>query len=165
MTGAPARRAWYLPSGADVVFLVAALVVFQAARGRMLSDPGLGWHLRNVDAMLAEGGWLTADPFSQSRNGNPARWYTNQWLGELPFWLGERWAGMEGIAAVATVILAFTLRCVYTALLRDGLPWPLAAAWVSVAAVGTNCSWIARPNLFTMLFVFLAARLCEQFHG
>jgi hypothetical protein len=114
--------------------------------------------------MRAEGGWLTVDPFTQPRDGVHPRWYTNQWLGELPFWLGQRWAGMEGIAAVATVVLAFTLRCVYAAFLRDGLPWPLAAAWVCVAAVGTNCSWIARPNLFTMLFVFIAARLCEQFH-
>jgi hypothetical protein len=164
MSEGPANTAWCRFGSADVVFVVLCALIYPAAQGKMLSDPGLGWHLRNVDAMLVEGGWLTADPFTQPRDGVHARWYTNQWLGELPFWLGERWAGMEGIAAVATVILALTLRCVYTALLRDGLPWPLAAAWVSVAAVGTNCSWIARPNLFTMLFVFLTARLCEQFH-
>jgi hypothetical protein len=165
MSEGPAKTAWYRFGSADAVFLLLCALIYPAAQGKMLSDPGLGWHLRNVDAMLAEGGWLTADPFTQPRDGAPARWYTNQWLGELPFWLGERWAGMEGIAAVATVILAFTLRCVYGAMLRDGLPWPLAAAWACVAAVGTNCSWIARPNLFTMLFVFLAARLCEQFHA
>jgi hypothetical protein len=166
--GAPSPlgpRAWYRLGSADLVFLLLCVLIYPAAQGKMLSDPGLGWHLRNIDAMLAEGGWLTVDPFTQPRDGTHSRWYTNQWLGELPFWLGERWAGMEGIAAVATVVLAFTLRCVYAALLRDGLPWPLAAAWVCVAAVGTNCSWIARPNLFTMLFVFLTARLCEQFHA
>ncbi len=160
----PSNKAWYQFGSADVVFFLLCLLIYPAAQGKMLSDPGLGWHLRNIDAMLAEGKWLTEDPFSQPREGVHQPWRTNQWLGELPLWLGERWAGLEGIAAVATVILAFTLRCVYVALLRDGLPWPLAAAWVCVAAVGTNCSWIARPNLFTMLFVFLAARLCEQFH-
>jgi hypothetical protein len=166
MSAAASRTApWYQFGSADVVFLLLCLVIFPAAKGKMLSDPGLGWHLRNIDAMRAEGGWLTVDPFSQPRDGVQQPWRTNQWLGELPFWLGERWAGLEGIAAVATVILAFTLRCVYTSLLRDGLPWPLAAAWVCFAAVGTNCSWIARPNLFTMFFVFVTARLCEQFHG
>jgi hypothetical protein len=161
---ATTSRVWYRFGSADVVFLLLCLLIYPAAQGKMLSDPGLGWHLRNIDAMLAEGGWLTVDPFTQPRDGVRQPWRTNQWLGELPLWLGERWAGMEGIAAVATVILAFTLRCVYTSLLRDDLPWPLAAAWVCVAAVGTNCSWIARPNLFTMLFVFVTARLCEQFH-
>jgi hypothetical protein len=163
MTGAPARRAWYLPSGADVVFLVSALVVFQAARGRMLSDPGLGWHLRNIDAMLAKGGWLTEDPFSGPRGGQP--WWTNQWLGELPLWLGERWAGLEGIAAVATLVLAFTFRCLYRMLARDGLPWPAAAVWTALAAAGISGSWIARPNLFTLLFTLVTARACESFHA
>jgi hypothetical protein len=146
-----------------VVFLVAAFVVFQAARGRMLSDPGLGWHLRNIDAMLAKGAWLTEDPFSGPRGGQP--WWTNQWLAELPLWLGERWAGLEGIAAVATLVLAFTFRCVYRMLERDGLPWPAAAAWTALAAAGISGSWIARPNLFTLLFTLLTARACESFHA
>ena len=157
------RRTWPRPGGADVVFLVLCFVIFQAARGKMLSDPGLGWHLRNVDAMRAQGGWLTADPFSGPRAGQP--WLTNQWLGELPLWLGERWAGLEGIAAVATLTLAFTFRCLYRMLLRDGLPWPAAALWTCLAALATSCSWVARPNLFTLLFVLLTARACEGLHS
>jgi hypothetical protein len=146
-----------------VAFLVLALIIFQAARGRMLSDPGLGWHLRNIDAMLAKGGWLTEDPFSGPRGGQP--WWTNQWLGELPLWLGERWAGLEGIAAAASLVLAFTFRCLYRMLERDGLPWPAAAIWTALAAAGTSCSWVARPNLFTLLFTLLTARACESYHA
>jgi hypothetical protein len=163
MTDAPApRRRWWQPGGADLVFVVAALIVFQSARGRLLSDPGLGWHLRNIDAMRAVGGWLTEDPFSGPRGGQP--WRTNQWLGELPLWLGERWGGMEGIAAVATLVLALTFRCLYGMLRRDGLPWPAAALWTAWAAAATSCSWVARPNLFTLLFVLVTARVCEQLH-
>jgi hypothetical protein len=165
MTGAPAvqgRRAWYLPSGADVAFVVVALITFQASRDRMLSDPGLGWHLRNIDAMLAKGGWLTEDPFSGPRGGQP--WWTNQWLGELPLWAGERWAGLEGIAAVASLVLAVTFRCLYRMLQEDGLPWPAAVVWTAVAAMATSCSWVARPNLFTLLFTLLTARACESYH-
>jgi hypothetical protein len=44
------------------------------------------------------------------------------------------------------------------------LPWPFAVFWLCVAALACSCSWIARPNLFTMLFVMLTARLVEQFH-
>lgn len=161
--GAPAAPApWYLPGSADVVFLVVALIAAQGAKQTMLDDPGVGWHLRNIDAMLAQGGWLHTDPFSGPRGGQP--WLCNQWLGELPLWLGWRWAGLEGIAAVATIVIALTLRCLYRMLLRDGLPWPLAAFWTCLAALGTSCSWSARPNLFTMLFVLLTARACDGLH-
>jgi hypothetical protein len=148
-----------------VVFLALALVVVQTARQTMLDDPGLGWHMRNIDAMIGQGGWLREDPFSLPAGGRPAEWLTNQWLGELPLWLGERWAGAEGIAVVATILLAFTFRCLYQMLLADGLPWPGAAVWTAAAAMGTSCSWAARPNLFTLLFVLVTARVCERYHA
>jgi hypothetical protein len=164
VSGTSAPR-WFRPTGADLVFLVLAVVIVQTARQTMLDDPGLGWHLRNVDAMREQGGWLTQDPFSLSPDGQPRTWLSNQWLGELPLWLGERWAGPEGIAAVATLILAFTLRCLYRMMLHDGLAWPVAVVWTALAALGTSCSWVARPNLFTMLFVLLTARVLEQYHA
>lgn len=155
---------WYRFSGVDGVFLVVALIVFLTARQGLLDDPGLGWHLRNIDAMLAQGGWLQVDPFTEPRDGQPRPWFTNQWLGEVPFWLGERWAGLEGIAAVAALLIAFTMRCLYCMLLHDGCPWPIAIFWISQASMGVSCSWVARPNLFTLLFVLITARVCVLFH-
>jgi hypothetical protein len=158
------RRRWYSLTGSDVVFVTLLCAVFLTARQGLLDDPGLGWHLRDIDAMLAQGGWLTADPFTEPVNGYPRPWISNQWLGEIPFWLGERWAGLEGIAAVAAIILAYTMRCLYRMVLTDGAPWPVAAFWVSQAAMGVSCSWVARPNLFTLLFLMVTARLCVLFH-
>jgi hypothetical protein len=160
----PRSLPWYQPTGADLVFLILAVLIVQTAKGSMLDDPGLGWHLRNIDAMLEQGTWLREDPFTYSPDGHARVWYANQWLGEVPFWLGERWAGLEGIATVATLVLALMLRCLYRMLLRDGLPWPGAAAWTALAAMGTSCSWVARPNLFTVFFAMIAARICERFH-
>jgi hypothetical protein len=155
---------WYQIGGADILFFILALLIFQTARQGLLDDPGLGWHLRNIDAMLAQGGWLTVDSFSEPRDDHAQPWRSNQWLGEIPFWLGERWAGREGIAAVAALIIAFTLRCLYRILLCDGSPWPVAVFWTSQAAMGISCSWVARPNLFTMPFVLATARVCVLFH-
>jgi hypothetical protein len=159
----PARR-WYHFGVADFVFLLTALVVLRGAQHTMLDDPGLGWHLRNIDAMRAEGWWLSTDPFTEAGVGGPRPWRTNQWLGELPLWLGERWAGREGIAVVTALVLALMVRLLYRMLLEDDVPWPAAALWAALAAVGTSCSWSARPNVFTVLFVMLTARACEQFH-
>jgi hypothetical protein len=159
----PALR-WFSFSGPDVVFVFVVLAVFLTARQGLLDDPGLGWHLRNIDAMLAQRGWLTVDPFTEPVNGESRPWISNQWLGEMPFWLGERWAGLEGIAAVAAIIVACTMRCLYRVLVSDEAPWPVAGFWVSQAAMGISCSWVARPNLFTLLFVLVTARVCVVFH-
>lgn len=158
------RVPWYRPSGADVVFVFMMVLIFQGARNTMLDDPGLGWHLRNIDAMLAEGWWLTRDPFTYPHDGKVKEWRTNQWLGEVPLWLGWQWAGEEGIAAVVSLVLAFMLRCLYRMLLRDGIAWPPVVVWTGLAALGTQVSWVARPNVFTMLFLLWTARVCDLFH-
>jgi hypothetical protein len=147
---------------ADVVFLVLVLGILRNAQGGTLDDPGLGWHIRNIDAMWQQGGWLTQDPFSAPRGGE--RWYTNQWLGDLLLWLGDRWGGLNGIAAVTSLLLAFTYRCLYGMLRSDCLAWPVAALWTLLAALGSYAAWQARPNIFTLLFLLITARLCERFH-
>jgi hypothetical protein len=161
---APVRPApWYRPTIADVVFLLVALAALRGAQHSMLDDPGLGWHLRNIDAILQQGGWLTLDSFTQPRDP-PRAWYTNQWLGEVPLWLGERWAGLEGIAVVNALVIGLVARCLYRMLIADGLAWPIALLWTMLGAVGTSCSWNARPNVFSILFLLLVARACVQYH-
>jgi hypothetical protein len=152
------------PGIADLVFLFMAVVALRGAAQGLLDDPGLGWHLRNIDAIRAEGWWLRADPFTDPCGGEPVAWYSNQWLGELPLYLGWRLAGLEGIAVVCALVIALVARCLYRMLINDGLPWPLAVAWTALGALGTSCSWVARPNLFMVLFVLLTARVLEQYH-
>jgi len=155
-------NAWYRLGLADVVFLVLAVGILLNARGGTLDDPGLGWHIRDIDAILAQKGFLTEDPFSGPRAGQP--WYTNQWLGDLLLWLGDRWGGLTGIAAVTALVLAFTYRCLYGMLRTDGVSAPAAALWTLLAALGSYTAWQARPNLLSMLFLLLTVRLCERFH-
>ncbi|MGB6044372.1 MAG: hypothetical protein WBF93_14535 [Pirellulales bacterium] len=156
------RRGWFRFGVADLLLLVLVIGMVQRSQGSMLDDPGLGWHLRNVDAMWAEGGWLTQDPFSGPRNGQP--WRTNQWLGDLVLYFGWWWGGMEGIAAVTTLVLAFSFRFLYRMLLADDVPWPLALGWTILAALGTSLAWAARPNIFTLLLVMVTAWTLDRYH-
>jgi len=126
----------------------------------MLSDPGLGWHLRNIDAMIVEGGWLHRS-VSQPHDGVVQSGYESM-LGELPFWLGNRWAGKEGIAAVATLILAFQLRLLYTRLLRRMVCLAFAVFWLLCRRLCVVLRMGCETDLFTMLFVMLTVRLVEQ---
>ena len=159
-------RGWYRPGIADVVFLVFALMVLWGARHSMLDDPGLGWHLRNIDAMRVQGGWLREDPFTDPRTRADASmpWFTNQWLGEIPYYWGWKWAGLEGIAVVNAIVLAWIARRLYQALIDDGLTWPVALGWAALGMMGTSCSWNARPNVFSILFLFFTVRGCVLLH-
>lgn len=152
------------PGIADAVFLFVMVVVLNNAAKGLLDDPGLGWHLRNIDAMRAEGGWLSLDPFTYPRGEAPRPWFTNQWLGELPLYLGWKAAGLEGIALASAVVIAAVARTLYRILVADGLPWPVALFWTALGTLGTSCSWVARPNLFTVLFVLVTARVLSLYH-
>lgn len=128
----------------------------------MLDDPGVGWHLRNIDAMIEQGSWLTNDPFTANRE--TAVWHTNQWLGDFALWTGWKWGGLEGIAAVATIFLALTLRHLFRILSADGVPWPLALLWTHLAALGISFAFVARPNVFTIFAVMVTASKLDRFH-
>jgi hypothetical protein len=149
---------------ADLLFVIAALMVLRGARHSQLDDPGLGWHVRNIDAILAHGGWLTTDPFTDSRVAGTQPYYTNQWLGDLCYWLGWHWAGLEGIAVVNALVIACLGRLFYRMLIADDIPWPVAFLWSVLVLIGTSCSWTARPNVFTILFLLITGRACVLLH-
>ena len=126
----------------------------------MLSDPGLGWHLRVPDVVF-EGGFPTADPFSDP----PGRyWLANQWLGELPFWAGWKLAGWNGVAAVALGLLLLTYRLLFGWLRADGVAWPVALGLCLLAAAAGYVGWLARPTMFTTLFTAVVVRAVVLFH-
>jgi hypothetical protein len=158
-------RPWYHPGIADLLFAVAALLSLHGARHSQLDDPGLGWHIRNIDAIWAHGGWLTRDPFTDPRViREPQLYYTNQWLGDLCYWLGWHWAGLEGIAVVNALVIACIGRLFYRMLIADDISWPVAFLWSILVLIGTACSWTARPNVFTILFLLITARACVLLH-
>lgn len=160
----PRTHSWPRIGVADVLLGVLVVGMLQRSQGAMLDDPGLGWHLRNIDAMLAAGGWLWTDPFTLPVEGVEWPWRTNVWLGDALLYGGWKWGGLEGIAAVTVLALAFTFVGLYRMLLADGLAWPVAALWTYLAALGTSLSWVARPNVFTLPGVMVAAWLCDRFH-
>lgn len=157
----PSSSRWYRVGMADLLFLLLLAMMLPQASRSMLDDPGLGWHLRTAEIVWHEG-WPTSDPFGERSRGNG--WLANQWLGETLLWLGERWAGLNGIAVVTILVLALAYRLLYGMMLAEGLPWPIAALATLAAASGSYQAWIARPNAFTFLFVIIVRHVCVAFH-
>jgi hypothetical protein len=148
------------PGEVEAVFLLAFLAVVPSWRRGLLDDPALGRHLRGPDAILTARAWPTTDPFL-AEDGPAARpWLDTQWLAEGALWLGERWAGLEGVAAVATLPIAAALAGLYLILRRDGRSWAAALFWTVLAALGTTGHWVAQPILFAWPLTLLTMRLC-----
>jgi hypothetical protein len=82
----------------------------------------------------------------------------------MPFWLGWKAAGLNGVVAVTIALLLLTYRLLYGFLRADGLTWPAAALWTYAAALASFYAWVARPNLITLLSVAILARVLVLYH-
>jgi hypothetical protein len=129
----------------------------------MMDDPGLGWHLRIADKMWEDRGFIYQEPFCYPTAGQPC--VTQAWLGDIALRLIYGWGGLNGVAVLAALCIALTMRLLYTRMTLDGVNWVVAAFWCFLAALGTSPAWTARPNLFTFPALVLVAGLCERFYS
>lgn len=161
---APSLRRRFLRFGAaDLVFVFFALAILQRSGSGMLDDPGLGWQIRIADAMAEQGGFVHADPFGGATKGEP--WLPFGWIGPVLLRFAEGWGGLDALAVLGALTIAFLLRCLYRMLVADGVPPIQAFAWTFLAALGVSSAWVVRPNLFTLVFTLVTARVCVQWHG
>src|SRR5258708_39858906 len=147
-----------LPSLTDVAFLLPLMFLFGGLNGvrTMLGDGDTGWHVRTGEWILAHHQIPRADVFSFTRPGQP--WFAWEWLWDVAFaWLHQRW-GLGGVALVSMLVICFASALLYRLVYRRcGNPL-VAIVLTAMAAVGASIHWLARPHLFTMLFmvIFLA---------
>ncbi|MFB3778289.1 MAG: hypothetical protein ACE141_11780 [Bryobacteraceae bacterium] len=156
----PAAR--FLPSLTDVVFLMPVVLLFLRMEGakRMLGDGDTGWHIRAGEWILQHGGVPRTDMFSFTKAGEP--WYAWEWLWDVAFaWL-HRQAGMAAVVLASILVLSFTFALLYRLVLRECPNVLIAFAVTFAATAGSTMHWLARPHLFTLLFVAVFYALLER---
>jgi hypothetical protein len=158
----PSPVARFLPSLADVAFLVPIICIYGTWDGArsLLADADVGWHLRAGQWMLAHGRVPDHDIFSFTKAGQP--WFAWEWLWDVIFaWLHLHW-GLAAVTLVNTVLLGTVFVLVYK------LAWwksrnALVSSAVTMAAIAaSSLHWLARPHLTTWLFVILFYWLLEH---
>jgi hypothetical protein len=149
------------PSLFDIVFVIWAIVIPVGFGYRLLnSDGDLARHLRLGTIMLERGGLLRKDVFSHTRAGEP--FLAFEWGSEVLYAAVYRAAGLAGVAIFAGLLLALTYGLLTRFLLRRGCDPLLAYVVGMVSAVLGAAHWLARPHLFTMLFVVILLGLLER---
>ncbi len=147
----------FFPSLTDLAFILPAVLLFTRMNGSatLLADGDTGWHIRTGEWIWQHSAVPTTDLFSYTKPHDA--WYAWEWLWDFLF-AGIHHVGGLGAVAFASVVL---LGCISVLLFRlvrrttdnDLLSFAMAA----LAIGGSGVHWLARPHLFSWVFVLVFA--------
>jgi len=143
-----------LPSMTDFAFLLPVLMLFGRMEGAktLLGDADTGWHIRTGEWILSHHQVPSHDFFSFSKPGEP--WYAWEWLSDVLFaWLNSR-GGLAAVVLASVVLLAATFLLLFRMARRKANP-VIALLVAAIAAIISSVHWLARPHLFTLVFLTL----------
>ena len=150
-----------LPSFTDFAFLMPIVFLFGRMGGLrdLLGDCDTGWHIRTGEWIVANHRVPAGDIFSYSKTGDP--WFAWEWLSDVVFaWLNGH-GGLRAVVLFAILLLSVTFALLFRLLRTRSNPF-VAIAVTMLAAAGSSIHWLARPHLFTLLFLVLFYAALEQ---
>src|SRR5690242_3467822 len=154
-------RAWFVPDVAFVasfITLFYCLFLFQGYQ-KLFRDSDAGWHIRTGERILASGVLPRTDPYSFTKAGAP--WFAWEWGADI---LTGSVHGAWGLSGVAMLYAAAIAAGVW---LWFQLQWALEGNFLIACALAIpllstcNIHWLARPHVFSWLFL-LAAMLAAE---
>jgi len=163
MIRAPLKR-WLVPSLADclfaALFLWLLLFTLSSADVGLLQDSNTGNHIRTGDYILEHKAVPRTDIYSFSKPGQP--WFAWEWLSDVLFaWL-HRTAGLKGLILLAATLIAAANLVLFRYMLWRGANILVALVVLHVAIGASSIHFLARPHLFTLLFMTMALWLLDR---
>ena len=156
---------WLVPS-LPVVLGVALFLTLLAQPWRTmmtLSDAdGLVWW-ETGNWMLDHGQIIRADPFSHTRPGAPI--ITKEWLSNLVYAGAANIWGLYGLALVAGLVIAGTFALLLRQLLRENNEALTATLLTLLGVWVASMHFMARPHLFSFLFLLTAHAILRHRQG
>jgi hypothetical protein len=150
-----------LPSMADFAFLLPIIFLFGRMGGTktLLGDGDTGWHIRTGEWILSNHRVPANDLFSYTKPGQP--WVAWEWLSEVVFaWLNAH-GGLASVLLMSILLIAVTFALLFGLARRKSSP--VAAFLVLPLAIATSSvHWLARPHLFSLLFLVLFYGVLER---
>jgi len=137
--------------------LVTTVMIF-AHRG--VGDPDIWWHLRNAEELVRSGHFVRADAYSYTVRGAP--WINHEWLGELPYYAGWRWLGLQGLYVVMALALVGIFLLLYLLAYRRARDYKAAALACGVAIPLATVSFGPRTLLFGWIFLLLELLVLQR---
>jgi hypothetical protein len=154
-----------IPSLVDCLFIcliVWMFIVTGSGKGwdMLLSDGDTGWHIRVGESILETGVIPATDSFSFTRPGEA--WYAWEWLSEIGLALVHGALGLKGVTLAAGVMIAMFAMMLLRLMLWKGANAFVAFFVLLLAVGGATVHYLARPHLFTFLFLIVSIWLVER---
>ncbi len=158
--GAPytAINRWYIrafPSLTDLAFLLPALLILSHPQGMnvLLADGDTGWHIRTGEWILQNRTVPAVDLFSFTKPH--ATWFDWEWGWQVLFAPIHHVWGLAGVAFANLVLLCLISVLSYRLVRRCCGNDVLAFLFSAIALAGSTIHWLARPHLFSWVFVLV----------
>lgn len=150
-----------LPSIADFAFLLPMLFLFGRMGGvkALLGDGDTGWHIRTGEWILSNHRVPADDFFSFTKPGQP--WVAWEWLSDVVFaWLNAH-GGLASVLLVSILLVSITFALLFR-LARRKSNLVVAFLVLLLAIATSSVHWLARPHLFSLLFLVLFYSVLER---
>jgi hypothetical protein len=157
----PKQRLW-IPDVAlafSLLTLFYCLFVFDGWR-QLFRDSDTGWHVRAGELILDTHRLPTTDPFSFTRPGQ--RWYAWEWASDIAMAATHRWSGPAGVALLYALAIAGATYLWVKLCWQSGAEFAVVCATVIPMLSTVNLHWLARPHVFSWLFMLIGLLLASR---
>ncbi len=138
------------------------LFLFQGYQ-KLFRDSDSGWHIRTGEAILATHQLPHADPYSFTVPGAP--WFAWEWGSDVLMAGAHRSLGLTGVAILYSAAIAISVWLWFHLNWRAGGDFLLACLLAAPMLSTCNIHWLARPHVFSWLFLIAAVWWAEGEHS
>jgi len=124
-------------------------------------DPGIWWHMKVGEAILATHHWPTADTYSFTVHGAP--WVAYEWLGEVLLAWAYRAGGLRGLLALDLAMGAAILLALYALASQRSRNSKAGFVACGLLLALTIVFFTLRPQMLGDLFLILTLIVLERF--
>jgi hypothetical protein len=159
---APAPPSRYVPDVALVaawVTLFYCLFLFQGYQ-KLFRDSDAGWHIRSGEAILASGSLPRTDPYSFTAAGRA--WCAWEWGADVLTGGVHRAGGLGAVALLYAMAIAAGVWLWFRLHWALGGNFLVACAMAPLLLSTCNIHWLARPHVFSWLFLVAAVIYLER---
>jgi hypothetical protein len=152
----------FIPSIADLLFIVVFFFLFFTGKSGLLGDGDTGYHIRAGEYIIKTLSIPNVDIFSQHVPIIP--WTAHEWLSEVIMALIHKAFGLTGVVAFFGFLLALTTYLLFKILRSYNTNIVLATAITILVLSSSQIHWLARPHLFSFLLMVVSHYLLESWH-
>ncbi len=143
-----------MPSASDIIFVVLiGLLCFTVLATKMLNDAGIGWHIRTGQQILSTHHIPRVDPYSSIMSGKP--WIAWEWLYDAIVGALDSAVGLNGVVWLNALVIAATFAATFQNMIARGTRLFAALLLILLAISASMIHILARPHVFTWLFVVI----------